>query len=54
MLYSPRKDVLTLLLSDTDKVSFDSYAGVCEDGYLVDMTDEEYGKCKKRLYMYFE
>lgn len=42
-----------IALCDTDKVSFIPMPAVSEDGYLVDMTDEEYGKVKKG-FTYFE
>ena len=42
-----------IALCDTDKFSFIPMPAVSEDGYLVDMTDEEYGKVKKG-FTYFE
>ncbi|WP_240142726.1 restriction endonuclease subunit S, partial [Bacteroides xylanisolvens] len=52
MLYSKSKTSY-IALCDTDKVSFIPMPAVSEDGYLVDMTDEEYGKVKKG-FTYFE
>lgn len=50
-ILNPRR--LNIALCDTDKVSFIPMPAVSEDGYLVDMTDEEYGKVKKG-FTYFE
>lgn len=50
-ILSPRRP--NIALCDTDKVSFIPMPAVSEDGYLVDMTDEEYGKVKKG-FTYFE
>ena len=50
-ILNPRRP--NIALCDTDKVSFISMPAVSEDGYLVDMTDEEYGKVKKG-FTYFE
>ena len=44
-ILNPRRP--NIALCDTDKVSFIPMPAVSEDGYLVDMTDEEYGKVKK-------
>ena len=48
---NPRRPNFTL--HDTDKVSFVPMSAVSEDGYLVDMIDEEYGNVKKG-FTYFE
>ena len=48
---NPRRPNLTL--KDTDKVSFVPMPSVSENGYLQDVTDEEYGKVKKG-FTYFE
>ena len=40
-ILNPRRP--NIALCDTDKVSFIPMPAVSEDGYLVDMTDEEYG-----------
>ena len=48
---NPRRPNITL--HDTDKVSFVPMSAVSEDGYLVDMIDEEYGNVKKG-FTYFE
>ena len=50
-ILNPRRP--NIALCDTDKVSFIPMPAVSEDGYLVDMTDEEYGKVKK-CFTYFE
>lgn len=50
-ILNPRRP--NIALCDTDKVSFIPMPAVNEDGYLVDMTDEEYGKVKKG-FTYFE
>ena len=50
-ILNPRRP--NIALCDTDKVSFIPMPVVSEDGYLVDMTDEEYGKVKKG-FTYFE
>ncbi|MCM0718948.1 restriction endonuclease subunit S [Parabacteroides sp. W1-Q-101] len=50
-ILNPRRP--NIALCDTDKVSFIPMPAVSEDGYLVDMTDEEYGKVKKG-FTYFE
>ena len=50
-IINPRRP--NIALCDTDKVSFIPMPAVSEDGYLVDMTDEEYGKVKKS-FTYFE
>ena len=50
-ILNPRRP--NIALCDTDKVSFIPMPAVREDGYLVDMTDEEYGKVKKG-FTYFE
>ena len=50
-ILNPRRP--NIALCDTDKVSFIPMPAVSEDGYLVDMTDEEYGKVKKN-FTYFE
>lgn len=50
-ILNPRRP--NIALCDTDKVSFIPMLAVSEDGYLVDMTDEEYGKVKKG-FTYFE
>ena len=50
-IINPRRP--NIALCDTDKVSFIPMPAVSEDGYLVDMTDEEYGKVKKG-FTYFE
>ena len=50
-ILNPRRT--NIALCDTDKVSFIPMPAVSEDGYLVDMTDEEYGKVKKG-FTYFE
>ena len=50
-ILNPRRP--NIALCDTDKVSFIPLPAVSEDGYLVDMTDEEYGKVKKG-FTYFE
>lgn len=50
-ILNPRRP--NIALCDTDKVSFVPMPAVNEDGYLVDMTDEEYGKVKKG-FTYFE
>ena len=50
-ILNPRRS--NIALCDTDKVSFIPMPAVSEDGYLVDMTDEEYGKVKKG-FTYFE
>ena len=50
-ILNPRRP--NIALCDTDKVSFIPMPAVSEDGYLVDMTDEEYGKVKKS-FTYFE
>ena len=46
---NPRRPNITL--HDTDKVSFVPMSAVSEDGYLVDMIDEEYGNVKKALHI---
>lgn len=48
---NPRRAVLTL--SDTDKVSFVPMQCVSEDGYLQNVSDEDYSKVKKG-FTYFE
>ena len=48
---NPRRPNITL--HDTDKVSFVPMSAVSEDGYLVDIIDEEYGNVKKG-FTYFE
>ena len=48
---NPRRPNITL--HDTDKVSFVPMSAVSEDGYLLDMIDEEYGNVKKG-FTYFE
>ena len=48
---NPKRPSLTL--SDTDKVSFVPMPSVSENGYLQDVTVEEYGKVKKG-FTYFE
>ena len=48
-ILNPRRP--NIALCDTDKVSFIPMPAVSEDGYLVDMTDEEYGKVKKALHI---
>ena len=48
---NPRRPSLDL--EDTDKVSFVPMPSVSENGYLQDVTDEEYGKVKKG-FTYFE
>ena len=48
---NPRRPNLTV--KDTDKVSFVPMPSVSENGYLLDVTDEEYGKVKKG-FTYFE
>ena len=50
-IINPRRP--NIALCDTDKVSFIPMLAVSEDGYLVDMADEEYGKVKKG-FTYFE
>ena len=50
-ILNPRRP--NIALCDTDKVSFIPMPAVSEDGYLVDMTDEEYGKVKIG-FTYFE
>ena len=50
-ILNPRRP--NIALCDTDKVSFIPMPAVSEDGYLVDMTDEDYGKVKKG-FTYFE
>ena len=50
-ILNPRRP--NIALCDTDKGSFIPMPAVSEDGYLVDMTDEEYGKVKKG-FTYFE
>lgn len=50
-ILNPRRP--NIALCDADKVSFIPMPAVSEDGYLVDMTDEEYGKVKKG-FTYFE
>lgn len=50
-IINPRRP--NIALCDTDKVSFIPMPAVSEDGYLVDMADEEYGKVKKG-FTYFE
>lgn len=50
-ILNPRRP--NIALCDTDKVSFIPMPAVSEDRYLVDMTDEEYGKVKKG-FTYFE
>lgn len=50
-ILNPRRP--NIALCDTDKVSFIPMPAVSEDGYLVDMTGEEYGKVKKG-FTYFE
>lgn len=50
-IINPRRPNITLY--NTDKVSFIPMSAVSEDGYLVDMADEEYGKVKKG-FTYFE
>lgn len=50
-ILNPRRP--NIALCDTDKVSFIPMPAVSEDGYLVDMIDEEYGKVKKG-FTYFE
>ena len=50
-ILNPRRP--NIALCDTDKVSFIPMPAVSEDGYWVDMTDEEYGKVKKG-FTYFE
>ena len=46
-IINPRRP--NIALCDTDKVSFIPMPAVSEDGYLVDMADEEYGKVKKGI-----
>lgn len=48
---NPRRPRITL--EDTDIVSFVPMSSVSEDGYLVDIANEEYGKVKKG-FTYFE
>ena len=48
---NPRRPNITL--HDTDKVSFVPMSAVSEDGHLLDILDEEYGKVKKG-FTYFE
>ena len=48
---NPRRPNINL--HDTDKVSFVPMSAVSENGHLVDMIDEEYGKVKKG-FTYFE
>ena len=50
-ILNPRRP--NIALCDTDKVSFIPMPAVSEDVYLVDITDEEYGKVKKG-FTYFE
>ena len=50
-ILNPRRP--NIALYDTDKVSFIPMLAVIEDEYLVDRTDEEYGKVKKG-FTYFE
>ena len=50
-IINPRRP--NIALCDTDKVSFIPMPAVSEDGYLVDLADEEYGKVKKG-FTYFE
>lgn len=50
-ILNPRRP--NIALCDTDKVTFVPMPAVSEDGYLVDMIDEEYGKVKKG-FTYFE
>lgn len=50
-IINPRRP--NIALCDTYKVSFIPMPAVSEDGYLVDMADEEYGKVKKG-FTYFE
>ena len=50
-ILNPRRP--NIALCDTDKVSFVPMSAVSEDGYLIDMIDEEYGKVKKG-FTYFE
>ena len=49
-ILNPRRP--NIALCDTDKVSFVPMSAVSEDGYLIDMIDEEYGKVKKRFYIF--
>lgn len=48
-IINPRRP--NIALCDTDKVSFIPMLAVSEDGYLVDMADEEYGKVKRALHI---
>ena len=50
-ILNPRRP--NIALCDTDKVSFVPMSAVSEDGYLIDLIDEEYGKVKKG-FTYFE
>ena len=50
-IINPRRP--NIALCDTDKVSFIPMSAISEEGYLADMTDEEYGKVKKG-FTYFE
>lgn len=50
-ILNPRRP--NIALCDTDKVSFIPMSAISEEGYLADMTDEEYGKVKKG-FTYFE
>ena len=50
-ILNPRRP--NIALCDTDKVSFVPMSAVSDDGYLIDMIDEEYGKVKKG-FTYFE
>ena len=50
-ILNPRRP--NIALCDTDKVSFVPMSAVSEDGYLIDMIDEEYGKVKKG-FTYFD
>lgn len=50
-IINPRRP--NIALCDIDKVSFIPMSAISEDGYLADMTDEEYGKVKKG-FTYFE
>lgn len=50
-IINPRRPSIDL--SDSDKVSFVPMPSVSEEGYLLDVADEEYGKVKKG-FTYFE
>ena len=50
-ILNPRRP--NIALCDTGKVSFVPMSAISEDGYLIGMTEEEYGKVKKG-FTYFE